>query len=148
MKKYLVISLILIISGCSVIKGRKIRPQYTETLAPITAEQIAYAVGNTKNWSVIEKAGDTVVAHYFNKHEVIVEITPDYSGFNIEYVSSSIEYDDGRVHKNYYGWIKKLSYNIKRQAYNSKRKEVVVKPIVEPVNQPIIINNTINNSNK
>ena len=146
MKHYFILAVILILSGCSTIKGREIRPQYTETLAPITAEQIAYAVDNTKDWSVVEKAGETVVAHYFNRHEVTVEITPDYSGFNIEYVSSSIEYSDGRVHKNYYAWIKKLSYSIKRQAYRSKQKEVVQQPMIAPAPQPIIINNTINNS--
>ncbi|MBB3194250.1 hypothetical protein [Roseateles terrae] len=96
------------------------------TADALTAEQVKQAIvrgGAKHEWTVVREEAGKVQLKYIkqNKHEVVVDVSYDTTGFQIRYVgSTNMKYEQANgtamIHPFYNTWVSNLSRSISTEA--------------------------------
>lgn len=87
---------------------------------PLTQDQVRSAIvraGSTLGWQMKDEGPSMLVATLqLRTHTAVVEIPYSTSTYSIKYRSSlNLDEADGKIHKNYNGWIQNLTRGINAQ---------------------------------
>lgn len=112
--------------GCGT-AGMTGNPIYNVSGAPIETfgkpatmadvERAIIRAGLQRGWIMRPvKPGHILGTLNVRQHSAVVDITYDTKSYNIAYKdSSNLDYNDGRIHRNYNGWIQNLEKDIRAQ---------------------------------
>jgi hypothetical protein len=120
--KFAALALVVALAGCGT------QPIYNVNQAAVTnaagkqlsREQVRGAIiraGGALGWQMVDEGPDRVVGTIqLRRHTAVVEIPYSTTGYAIKYRSSvNLDEKDGKIHKNYNGWIQNLQRGINAQ---------------------------------
>ncbi|MCL1145833.1 hypothetical protein L2747_07375 [Shewanella marinintestina] len=107
----------LYLSGCTSTPIVELNNEPIPTNSAHSIEQAIIQGCKAKGWTPIVASSNTIDAYItVRSHKAHVQITYDDKFYNINYVSSTnLDYDNGKIHRNYNKWIYKLSASIQQQ---------------------------------
>jgi uracil phosphoribosyltransferase len=120
------IALVLAVAGCGTVPIQNVdqAPVPTASGKTLTKEQVRIAIiraGDNLGWKITDEGPNMMVGKLaLRKHLAVVEIPYTAGTYSIKY-RSSVELDekDGKIHKNYNGWIQNLTRGINSQLSTS-----------------------------
>lgn len=117
--KFFSLLLILAVVGCVAVPIRNVdnAPVTLASSTKPTLAQVREAIvraGATLGWEMKDDGPNKLIATLnLRKHVAVVEIPYTESTYSIKYLSSTnLDAKDGKIHKNYNGWITNLSRDI------------------------------------
>jgi uracil phosphoribosyltransferase len=118
--------LVLAVAGCGTVPIQNVdqAPVPTASGKTLTKEQVRVAIiraGDNLGWKITDEGPNMMVGKLaLRKHLAVVEIPYTAGTYSIKY-RSSVELDekDGKIHKNYNGWIQNLTRGINSQLSTS-----------------------------
>jgi hypothetical protein len=120
--KFAAVALVIALAGCSTQPIQNVDQAAVTNAAgkPLTREQVRSSIvraGAALGWQIADETPNRLVGTIqLRKHTAIVEIPYSAAGYAIEYRSSTnLDEKDGKIHKNYNGWIQNLHRGINAQ---------------------------------
>ena len=113
------IAVVLAIAGCNTMPIQNV-DQAAVPSKTLTSDQVRLAIiraGDGLGWKMKDEGPNKMVGTLIlRKHVAVVDIPYTATSYSIKY-RSSVELDekDGKIHKNYNGWIQNLTRNITAQ---------------------------------
>jgi hypothetical protein len=113
------IAVVLAIAGCNTMPIQNV-DQAAVPSKTMTSDQVRLAIiraGDGLGWKMKDDGpGKMIGTLVLRKHVAVVDIPYTATSYSIKY-RSSVELDekDGKIHKNYNGWIQNLTRNITAQ---------------------------------
>ena len=112
-------ALVLAVAGCGTVPIQNV-DQAAVPSKTMTSDQVRLAIiraGDGLGWKMKDDGpGKMIGTLVLRKHVAVVDIPYTATSYSIKY-RSSVELDekDGKIHKNYNGWIQNLTRNITAQ---------------------------------
>lgn len=113
------LAVVLAIAGCNTMPIQNV-DQAAVPSKTLTSDQVRLAIiraGDGLGWKMKDEGPNKMVGTLIlRKHVAVVDIPYTATSYSIKY-RSSVELDekDGKIHKNYNGWIQNLTRNITAQ---------------------------------
>ena len=113
------LAVVLAIAGCNTMPIQNV-DQAAVPSKTLTSDQVRLAIiraGDGLGWKMKDEGPNKMVGTLIlRKHVAVVDIPYSATSYSIKY-RSSVELDekDGKIHKNYNGWIQNLTRNITAQ---------------------------------
>lgn len=113
------LAVVLAIAGCNTMPIQNV-DQAAVPSKTLTSDQVRLAIiraGDGLGWKMKDEGPNKMVGTLIlRKHVAVVDIPYTATSYGIKY-RSSVELDekDGKIHKNYNGWIQNLTRNITAQ---------------------------------
>ena len=107
----------LFLSGCTSTPLVELTKEPIPTNSAQSVEQAIIKGCQAKGWTPVVADNNTIDAYItVRSHKAHVQITYDDKFYNINYVdSTNLDYNNGKIHRNYNKWIYKLSASIQQQ---------------------------------
>jgi len=120
--KFAAVALVIALAGCSTQPIQNVDQAAVTNAAgkPLTREQVRSSIvraGAALGWQIADETPNRLVGTIqLRKHTAVVEIPYSAAGYAIKYRSSTnLDEKDGKIHKNYNGWIQNLHRGINAQ---------------------------------
>ena len=120
--KLISLALLVALTGCAQVAIRNVEdtPITTASAQPLTLAQVRAAIiraGAGLKWQMKDEGPNKLIGTLVvRQHTAVVEIPYTETSYSIKYLSSvNLHEANGRIHKNYNGWISNLQRDINVQ---------------------------------
>jgi len=119
------VTVVLLLAGCATTQ-----PVFDVTQAPVVTNkpnpsmddvrQAVVRAGSTLGWQMNpDRAGHVTGRLLLRTHVAVVDVDYTQNAYSIKYrESTNLDYSDGKIHRNYNGWIQNLDKAIRIQLQN------------------------------